>query len=295
MRVTNEMMVTGSLRRLQNRLERYERAQMQLSTGKVVNRPSDDPSQASRGLVLRAALRSREQETRAITDATAMVNRADGELQSAQSLLQRIRELTVRGATDLGQTERNAIAEEIGQLQQNLLGVANTRHAGRPLFAGFSSNDAVAFQAGAWTYQGDNGQVMRRLTDADRVPVNVRAEDVFGFGGGGTDTFTALDNLQTALRNGDTAAIQNGLNDIDAGMDRLNEALATLGAVGNRVEAARRRNEDAQLDLRTQLSDVEDLDIAEGIMNLQIEEVAYQATLQALGRSLPDTLVSFLR
>ena len=101
MRVTSEMMVTGSLRRLQGRLDRYQRAQEALATGTWVNVPSDDPAQASRGLALRAALQSREQEVRAATDARSLVAQADGELQGAVDVLQRIRELTVRAATDL--------------------------------------------------------------------------------------------------------------------------------------------------------------------------------------------------
>jgi flagellar hook-associated protein 3 FlgL len=294
MRVTSEMMVTGSLRRLQGRLERYERAQSALATGKWVVKPSDDPAQASRSLVLRAAMRSREQELRAATDARALLDRADGELQSAQNVLQRIRELTVRAANSVSAPEGGAIAEEIAQLQEQLVSIANARHAGRPLFAGFQDVDAVAPVAGVWTYKGDQGAVVRRVSDTDRVQVNVLAADVFGFAAG-TDLFTALDDLQAAIQSGNGAGIAAGLDAVDAGMARVNEGLATIGAATNRVESARARVEDTQLALRRELAEVEDVDVAEAIMNLQVEEVAYQATLQALGRTLPDTLVAFLR
>lgn len=294
MRVTSEMMVTGSLRRLQGRLERYERAQSALASGKWVMKPSDDPAQASRSLVLRAAMRSRDQELRAATDARALLDRADGELQSAQNVLQRIRELTVRAANSVSAAEGDAISEEIVQLQSQLVSIANSRHADRPLFAGFQDVDAVAQVAGVWTYQGDQGGVIRRVSDSDRVQVNVTAADVFGFTAG-TDLFTALDDLSTAIQAGNGAGIAAGLDAVDAGMARINEGLATIGAATNRVEGARARVEDTQLALRRELAEVEDVDVAEAIMNLQVEEVAYQATLQALGRTLPDTLVAFLR
>jgi flagellar hook-associated protein 3 FlgL len=294
MRVTSEMMVTGSLRRLQSRLAKYETAQKQLSTGRLVNVPSDDPSQASRALVLRAALQSREQELRAATDATAIVNRADSELQSANDVLRRIRDLTVAASNEVSTDERAAIAQEVSELREQLVSIANTKHGGRALFAGFQNSDAVAKVAGAWAYRGDQGAVIRRVSDTDRVQVNVLAEDVFGFSSG-TDTFTALDDLETALRTDDRAGIQSGLDAVDTAISHVNDGLATLGAAANRVDSAKQRTEGAQLDLRTELSDVEDIDVAEGIMNLQVQETAYQATLQALGRSLPDTLVSFLR
>lgn len=295
MRVTSEMMVTGSLRRLQGRLERYQRAQEALATGKWVNTPSDDPAQASRGLALRAALQSREQELRAATDARSLVDRADGELQGATETLQRIRELVVRGANSGAGQERAAIASEIEELQEQLLSVANAEHRGRALFAGFQGGPAVAKDGtGTWGYTGDAGAIQRRVTDTDRVTVNVTAADAFGFSSG-QDTFTMLDRVVADLRAGDDAAIAAGIGDVDTALSNVLGGLAELGAAGARIDAAAARTEQSRLTLRTELSDVEDVDVAEAIMDLQVEEVAYQATLQALGRSLPDTLVSFLR
>lgn len=296
MRVTSEMMVTGSLRRLQGRLARYERAQEALATGRWVNVPSDDPSQASRGLALRAALQSREQEVRAASDASSLVRRADGELQGAVAALQRVRELTVRAASSAGGDERAAIAMELEELQEQLLSVANGRHRDRAVFAGFQAGPAVALDpaTGSWTYRGDQGVIERRVSDTDRVQVNVTADDVFGFASG-ADTFTMLDELRAAVVTGDTVAISGGLDRIDTALDHVLGGLATLGAAGARIESALGRTQSSQLTLRTELAEVEDVDVAEAIMDLQVEEVAYQATLQALGRSLPDTLVSFLR
>ena len=296
MRVTSEMMVTGSLRRLQSRLERYERAQVELSSGKRVLEPSDDPAQASRGLGLRAALRAREQELRAATDAQALVDRADAQLQSASSVLQRARDLAVRAANPMSPSERQAVAEELAQIGEQLQSIANTRHRDRPVFAGFQDVDPVAQVAGAWTYRGDDGAIVRRVSDQDRIQVNVTAEQVFGFDGApGTDTFSMLDDLRTAVLADDAAGVQAGLADVDTGLQRINGGLATIGAAANRVDQARVRTEESQLALKAELSDVEDVDVAEAIMDLQVEEMAYQATLQALGRSLPQTLVSFLR
>lgn len=293
MRVTSEMMVTGSLRRLQGRLERYERAQTALSTGKWVNRPSDDPAQASRGLSLRAALSSHDQELRAANDARSLVQRADGELQGATNMLQRIRELTISAGTVASDQQREAIAAEIEDLRDQMVSVANTKHRGRALFAGFTNGDAVSTDA-PWGYLGDEGEIRRKVSDTDNVVVNVRASQLFGFDQP-TDTFTALDDLTTAIRAGDDAAVATGLDEVDKALGRMFSGLSTLGAAGTRIDSAVQRTENSRLTLKTELSEVEDVDIAEAMMDLQVEEVAYQATLQALGRSLPDTLVSFLR
>lgn len=293
MRVTSEMMVTGSLRRLQARLERYERAQTALSTGKWVNRPSDDPAQASRGLSLRAALSSHDQELRAANDARSLVQRADGELQGATNMLQRVRELTVSARTVTSNEQRQAIAAEISDLRDQLVSVANTRHRGRALFAGFTNGEAVS-QGAPWNYLGDEGEIRRKVSDTDNVVVNVRASQLFGFDEA-TDTFTALDDLVDAINADDDAGVATGLDEVDTALGRMFDGLSTLGAAGSRIDSATQRTQHSRLTLKTELSEVEDVDIAEAMMDLQVEEVAYQATLQALGRSLPDTLVSFLR
>lgn len=298
MRVTSEMMVTGSLRRLQGRLERYERAQTALASGRWINRPSDDPAQASRGLSLRAAMSAAEQHLRASADAQSLVDRADGELQSASAVLQRIRDLAVAAGTPSNDDAREALALEVGQLREQLVGIANTRHRGRSLFAGFANDDPVAAN-GAWnsatppaTMAGQ--AIVRQVSDSDAVTVNVTAAEVFGFTGP-LDTFAALDQLGTAIATGDSAGVAAGITDVDDALGRVLDGLATLGAAGSRIDSVRTRTQDGLLTLRTELSEVEDVDVAEAIMGLQVEEVAYQATLQALGRSLPDTLVSFLR
>lgn len=294
MRVTSEMMVTGSLQRLQGRLQRYERAQVALSTGKAIQRPSDDPAQASRALTLRAALQSRTQELRAAADATSLVQRADVELQSASNLLQRVRELTISAGGTASPTERTAIATEVAQLQDQLLTVANTRHRGQALFAGHRDTTAVAHDGTSWDYLGDQGAIIRRVSDSDRVQVNVTADSVFGFADG-DDVFSVLDDLRTAIVTGDAAATQAGLEGVDRALERVWDGLATLGATAARIDATRQRTVDGELALRGELAEVEDVDMARAFMDLQVEEVAYEATLQALGRSLPQTLVAFLR
>lgn len=296
MRVTSEMMVSNSLRRLSSRLEGYERAQSQLATGRRMLAPSDDPSGAGRALGLRATQRAREQEVRNAGDAKAWLDLADSQMQAAVERLHRARELAVRGASSLGAEERQAIGVELASVRDEMVAIANFSHGGRPLFAGYGSEDPVALVAGTWTYQGDAGQVTRRVGESEVVQVNVTAPEVFGFGSPDGDVFTMLDDLIAALGGPDPAGeLAQGIQRIDAARQTIGDAQARVGASSNWVDSARRRSEDAILATRGQLAEVEDVNIAEAIMNLQTEEVAYTATLQALARALPPSLAAFLR
>lgn len=296
MRITTEMVVNNSLHRLSARLERYERTQSQLATGNRMLNPSDDPSGTGRALSLRASQRSREQEARNASDAESWLALADSQMQAAVERIQRVRELAVRGASSLNNAERRAIAEEVSRIRGEMESIANARHRGRPLFSGYQDVPAVAKIDGQWVYQGDDGVITRRVGEQDVVPVNVTAAEVFGFGAAGGDVFSLLDDLENALRGPDAAAAMSaGLEGIDAVRQRIGDAQAKIGANTNWVESARRRSGDALMAIRGQLAEVADVNLAEAVMELQVQEVAYTATLQALSRALPPSLVSFMR
>ena len=295
-RVTSEMMVTGSLRRLSTRLQQYEKTQTQLATGKRILAPSDAPGDANRALGLRAVQRAREQELRNAGDAKSWLDISDTQLQAGMERLSRVRELALRGASTVGSQESSALAVEISNIRDELVGIANFRNRGRPLFAGFSDARAVDKVAGAWVYTGDDGAVTRRVSESDVVEVNVTAAEVFGFGGApGSDLFTALDQLITDLQSGNTNGVAAAIDRVDTGRLHMGNALAKVGASANTVQSAQLRTESALLSIRTELSQVEDVDMAEAVMELQTQQSAYEATLQAMGRSLPQTLAAFLR
>ena len=294
MRVTSEMMITQSLQRLSTRLERYERAQTEMATGKRLRAPSDDPASASRSLTLRASQRAREQESRNASEALGWLGMSDSQMQAAMGRLQRARELSVRAANPMSDTERGAIAGELQGIRSELVGLANATFRGRPLFAGFSDGAAVTGGPGAWTYAGDAGEVTRRVGESDEVRVNVTAAEVFGMTATDGGVFARLDEAVAGIRAGDPAAATTVIEAMDAAIRGVSDAQARIGANTNRVDSAQRRGQGVLQAIRVELAEVEDVDLAEAMMNLKTQEVAYQTTLQALARALPPSLVNFL-
>lgn len=294
MRVTNQMMVRSSVGDMTRRLEALDRSRQQLSSGRAITYASDDPAGAGRAMALRSAQTARLQEQRNASDARTQLDLADSSLQGLSSRMRRVRDLVVQGAnTNTSATSRAAMAKEIGAIREEAVAIANARHDGRPLFSGFTDADAVVRGPAGWRYQGDAGQVRRRLGESDVVTTNVTADDVFGFADG-DDLFTMLDDLEAKMSAGDVDGLGQSLDGIDTATDRVLGGLAEIGAARNRVDAALRRNEDALLAIRGELSLVEDVSLAEATMELQMQETAYQATLGALARALPPSLASFL-
>ena len=294
MRVSSETMVAQTLNRLQSRLASFDRAQNQLASGKNFLNSSEDVSGMNTSLALRSERRSVEQASRNAEDAMTRINLADSKLQSMLSTMRRARDLAIRGASTLQPSERNAIAEEITSIRDEMVELSNSSFLGHGLFAGTAAGDAVADVAGTWTYTGDSGTLQRRISTTETISVNLLGSEVLGFDAG-ESAFDVLDQLAADVTAGDTSAVASGLDAIDRVTGRIETALARLGAAGNRIETALGRNLEIDETLQRQISQVEDVDLAEAIMKVNTEEVALQTTLGAIGRALQPSLLNYLR
>ena len=294
MRITQETMVSSSLERLRARMAQLNDAQARLSSGKQVRIPSDDAAVMSSILSLRSAQRARVQETRNASDGATWVSLTDGKLQDGVQALQRVRDLAVRAASSMEPQERAGIATEILSIRDEMVGIANSQNQGQGLFSGTASGSAVALVAGVWTYTGDATQVQRRIGEGEVVTVTGRGDEVFGFADG-DDVFTMLETLASQVSAGQATAVSDSIADVDTALGRILDGLAEVGATGNRIESTLAANQDQQIALRGQLSEIEDVDLASATMELQLQEVAYQATLAAMGRALQPSLADFLR
>jgi flagellar hook-associated protein 3 FlgL len=291
MRVTQRSLTTGSLANLQLNLARSQRLQEQLSSGRQLNRPSDDPAGTVSALRFRADLRRGEQLVRNADDGIAWLATADSALTDALAALGRARELALRGINDsMGAEDRAAIAAEVDGLADHLVGLANTTYLDRPIFAG-TSPSAQAYDA-AGTYLGDAGKVDRTVLDGVDVRVNVTGPEAFG--APGADVFAALKDIALHLRT-DPSQLAGDVAALDQRTVTVKNALAQVGARYHQVEVMRDRTEVAGLDTRSALAEVESVDLPQTIMELSMQEVAYQAALAATARVLQPSLLDFLR
>ncbi|MDI9464791.1 MAG: flagellar hook-associated protein FlgL [Limnochordia bacterium] len=308
MRVTNRMMNNTLLLNLNRGLARLERINNQLGTKKKINRPSDDPVKT--GVILRTStsIRETEQYIRNLDAAVSWLDAADVILQDVVSVIHRAKELAVAGAsTHLDETARQALADEIAQLHDNLLQLANSTHGGRYLFAG-QHTDKKPFSGGGVTGDRINDVTfLMSLTDDETkiefeiapgitIDVNVISynpddnpqEGLF------MPIFNALQELYGELVD-DTGDPDIPLQDLDNSLDNVLRKISELGGKQNRVELARERMLDLQLNLTRILSEEQDLDYAEAIMELKMEEFAYRTALAVGARIIQPSLVDFLR
>ncbi|MCW2743627.1 MAG: flagellar hook-associated protein 3 [Mycobacterium sp.] len=272
--------------------------QEQLSSGHKIVRYSDDPSGA--GAVLRYASEQSAQTSYqlAANDASARLGVTDTTLQSANSLLQRAQDLatgSVNGA--LGADARTANAQEIRQLRDQLVDMANTQHLGTSLFGGFSGTAVTQDPTtGVVTFTGDGGALNRQVGSDVTLQVNLPGTQVFGFDQPpGKDVFSVLQQLAIDVAAGNTAGIQTGSANLTVNGKTVLQALGTVGALTNRVEAATSTSNATSDRLTAQRSDLEDLDYADGVLRLSQAQTGYQAALAASAKANLPSLADFLK
>jgi len=293
-RTTMSTTVRNFLADLQNNSRMLDRAQHQVSTGKRISTPSDDPIGITTSLRIRSGQASSAAWQSNIQDSLTWLGATDTALSNALDVVQRARELAVQGANGaLSQSGRSIIADEIDQLSKQMVEVGNATLGGRYLFSGTKTQTQAFDPTGA--YQGNTGSLTREVDLASTVAVNVTGDRVAGPGGGTPDIFTALTQLSADLRNNDTAAVQSSLATLDAHITNINALRGEVGGKTNKLQMTLDRQQSNDLASQDQLSQVEDADMAQAITELQSRENVYRASLGVGGRVLPPSLLDFLQ
>jgi flagellar hook-associated protein 3 FlgL len=297
MRITHRAITQTALHGLNSNLSAVNKLQQQLTSGKQISMPSDSPTGTNKAMQVRQDQTATTQYARNISDGRSWLDATDTALQSVISQVQRVRNLTVQGMNtgSMSQASREAIGAEVAALRDALLGVANQTIAGRPLFGGVTTgNRAYDSATGGWVGAPGTPAVptTRRISDTEQVRIDLTGPEVFG--APGSDLFRVVQDVADHVT-GDPSALAADLGALDVALDRLLSATSTIGARSARLEAATQVNADLQLTLKSQLAEVEDIDLPKTIMELNQQQVSYEAALQAAAQVIQPTLMDFLR
>ena len=296
MRVTDRARLLDHQRFLQVATANLDKTQQELSTGRRINRASDDPQGTALALAHRADLADGVQMRRNLDNGTAFLNATETALSGANDLVQRARELTVQASNGtLSDQERQAIGKEIDQITQEMVQIGNTNFGGVSIFAGHKTQTPAFTFTGppiaTVTYQGDNGQRMHQISKDEAVATNVIGSAVFG------SVFTDLINLRNNLNTPAVApsVIAGSIGAMDGALDRIVQARADVGARVNRFEATKTRSEDTDTNLTELRAQLEEVDLTSTVVKFNAEQNALQSALGAIGKTDSMSLLNFLR
>jgi len=270
----------------------------QLTTGKKVNKPSDDPVTVMKGMNYRSEVSRIEQYQRNTGEVHNWMDNTDAALDQATQALQKLRELAVQASNDTySEEERQSVAKEAEQIKQDLIDIANTKVNGKYIFNGTNTSEAP-IQKGEgdeYTVNFNTNFVEIEVAAGTELEANVNPEDVFG-----DDESNMFKDIQSFIKtlNGDVQEeidLDQYIEDFDQRIDDVINARAELGARMNRLDLIEDRLGDQEIVATKIMSDNEDVDYAKAITELITQESIHRAALAAGSRIIQPSLVDFLR
>lgn len=267
--------MTREIARQSKLAEALERTQIQISSGKRLQRASDDPVAARRIATIGTAQASMASWSANIDTAQAQVSQADGVLKSVANLLTRAQELTLSAASDsMNATDRATVAAELAAIADELDGLAATRDAnGDPLFS------------------SGNAKVVRFDSDVSFAPVPSAAD---AFVMGGNSLSTSLRDIASAVGASDKAAMGTGLDTLTGAIGHVADRNAALGLAGSRLERIADGLKARGIAIADERSSVEDTDLTVAIAQLNAQDLTLGAAQAAFAKINRQTLFDLL-
>ncbi len=294
MRITQKMMTDSVNRNLSKNSEKLIKIQNRVSTGKEITKASDDPIGMASILDYRKTLSSIDQYTRNINQARSGIEVAEFTLSGLGELMIRAKELTLAQVTGtVGKDDRQTAALELTQIRDQFIQLANSRHGSRYLFGG-RKTDALPYDPASPEdgFQGDDGNIPLVIGDSITLDTRISGKQAFA---STIDPVVVLTNLIQDLKANDTLSISGKLDMIDQSMTQIMDSRAEVGAKLNRLDHAENHLNDLKINIQEHLSNREDADLTQAIMDLTAQQSAFQATIATASKIIQPTLLDFLR
>lgn len=325
MRITNRTMVNTFLNNLNTNLKNMQKVQNQMSSGKEISKPSDDPYAATRSMELNSAINRNNQYLSNIDDSIGWLDTTDTALGQITDSLQRIKELMISSTSGTNtQTELDANKAEILQKIEEISQAGNTMFDGKYIFAGNNTTTQPFKVLGAGDIEyidriapadpnmSTDGPINKEISAGVVVKINVSADEFMKYRAMNSDGTPAdnldgtpkyinlidtLNSIKTNLSSGGDLSQIGGdlLDQTENHIDNILRYRGEAGAKYNRMESARDKNEEETYNTTSMLSKVEDINLAEKVMEYKVMESVYNASLMTNAKILQQSLIDFLR
>jgi flagellar hook-associated protein 3 FlgL len=301
-RITDGMLTGSTLNDINSTLGRLQHSSDEISSGKKILEPSDNPYGASRSLDLQSELDGLSSYAASAQDGISWTQTASGAVSSINESLQRVRELLISaGNSTNSQEDLSNMATEVGQLIQSIKQAANTQYAGQYIFAGTQTSTQPYAYGEADEYHGNTESLSRSVGPGATIPISTNLSSVLGNGAEAADGKT-LDVLRTIVKNltegtaeGRAALTSTDLKALNANIEGLSEVQAETGSTTDRLQSATNQIEDLQSSVSSVLGNTLDANVAEATIAYSNEQASYEAALKASAAIIQESLLNFLK
>ncbi len=307
MRISSNTIFEASVNAMQQQSARLMQVQQQISTGRRILTPADDPIGAAQALQVTQSQTMNTQYSTNAGSASDSLTLEESVLGSITSLLQDVRTTAIiAGNGALNSTDRAALATDLSGRYQQLLGLANTVDSnGQYLFSGYQGGvrPFTAQANGTIDYNGDQGQRLIQISPSEQLAVNDSGSDVFQripvVGGGYQDMFKTIDNLVQLLQTspggaGLSTGLATALGNIDNALNSVTAVRASAGSRLQELDAVQTTGQDRALQFNQTLSRLQDVDYAKAAAELTQQQVNLEAAQKSFVKVAGLSLFSYL-
>lgn len=288
MRVTNKGIYNSVKYNLGKISEDMSKANQIASSGKRITDLSDDPVGLTQLLKIKSVISGIDQLGRNVSLGKSWLTASENALTNVQNLISDAKAICVQMASSTtGSDQRASAALNVQNILDEIVSLANTEVSGRYIFSG-TKTDSLAFdQTGA--YLGNDEPFTVKIGTDTTVSVGSYGQEVFG------TIFTDLSILRDNLTNDNVNGIQAALDDLDSHFSHITNKISDVGSRINRMEIKEQIFQDLNIVNTARLSNIEDADMAEAIINIKEMELAYQAALNSSSKVMQLSLVDYLK
>lgn len=313
-RITNNILTNNFMDNYNQNLTRLSNLQKQMSSGREIDKPSDDPVRKVRSLQFYTSAAVNKIYTQNANDAVSWMSTSDGSISSVVNDLTDIRTLVVSASNPQTDTSFDAIKAKINKFVDEIVNLGNTQIGSRYVFAGqkddaqpFSRDAATGLVTYSGTYDGqggvaDAGTICMKVSPGDvdtlRDKVNVDGVQLFGTldASGQPEVFSVLNKVIADINSKDTSALTADLGAIDRVMDKyVLPAQTALGSRQSVYQTTQSRLKSDSITIETDRSNNEDINEAKASIDFSVATNVYNATLSVGAKLLPNSLVDYLK
>jgi flagellar hook-associated protein 3 FlgL len=301
MRITSSIMAAQQLAGLQKNMALLQKSQAEVTSGKRLTAPSDDPGATMSIMQSGSALRALEQYRTSVSSASSRLAVEDAALSQVGDLMSRAKVLAVQASGDTATAATRALANtEIQQIFQDVVAIGNTKYGNEYLFGGQRSTTEpfAATGSGAtldYTSSNPSGQRAIGIGEGQTITPNHDGTRILIT----TGVLDAVKSLSAALDSTSpsygSAGIATAMTKIDSASNAVQAVVGETGATANSLTVAGQNIDALKLNLTAFKSTLEDVDMEKAMTELTTRQVAYQAAMLATSKVMGLTLTDYLK
>lgn len=264
---------------------------LQASNGKRLQRPSDDPSAIGPVLSSRTQIVTSDRYIKTIAGTQDGLNILDGYLDSSENIFVRAKEIAISGINGaMSAEDMQTLAAEVGQLEAELLDIANAKVDGKYIFAGYAEA-TQPFTGDPVVYNGTSDHKLVEISSGQTIQTNLSGDELFM---GPVDLFQTLDDLKTALSTNNISALDTELTNLENAAEQVRSNRSQMGNINAHLDDVSSMTEELKLQTQERLSRYEDADLAEVLTDMTQAEQAYEAALSVSARLSKLSILDYL-